>query len=52
MINSKVKFFHTQVNLQNENEIKQWIKNIITTYGKIDYLINNAALHLPPSQLY
>tara|TARA_A100001037_G_scaffold200957_1_gene179704 strand:- start:376 stop:1089 length:714 start_codon:yes stop_codon:yes gene_type:complete len=36
-------FFHTQVNLQNENEIKQWIKNIITTYGKIDYLINNAA---------
>ena len=36
-------FFHTKVDLQKENEIKLWVKNIVNKFGKIDYLINNAA---------
>ena len=39
----KKNFFHTKVDLQNENEIKSWVKNIVIKFGKIDYLINSAA---------
>ena len=42
-INSK-NYFHSILDIQNEEEVKKWIDNIYSKYKKIDFLINNAAI--------
>ena len=42
-INSK-NYFHSVLDIQNEDKAKNWIDNIYSKYKKIDFLINNAAI--------
>ena len=40
----KKNFFQKKLNLENENEVDNFFKEILMKYGKFDILINNAAL--------
>tara|TARA_B100000965_G_scaffold259788_1_gene219035 strand:- start:845 stop:1555 length:711 start_codon:yes stop_codon:yes gene_type:complete len=42
-INSR-NYFHSILDIQNEDEVKKWINNIYLKFKKIDFLINNAAI--------
>ena len=42
-INSR-NYFHSILDIQNEDEVKKWINNIYSKFKKIDFLINNAAI--------
>jgi 3-oxoacyl-[acyl-carrier protein] reductase len=41
---NKKNYFHSILDIKNEDEVKNWINTIYLKYKKIDFLINNAAI--------
>ena len=37
-------YFHTSIDIKNEDQVKKWVDQIYLKHKRIDYLINNAAL--------
>jgi len=37
-------YFHSILDIKNEDQVKNWINNIYSKHKKIDFLINNAAI--------